>query len=84
MPFAIAADAAAREQEPPSIVVIWGDDIGPSDIGAYTFGLIGYRTPNIDRIAKAGRMFTDSYGEQSCTAGRSPFIMGRSVFRPAC
>jgi arylsulfatase A-like enzyme len=65
----------------PNILVIWGDDIGQSNISAYTFGLVGYRTPNIDRIAREGMMFTDYYGEQSCTAGRSSFIMGQSVFR---
>jgi arylsulfatase len=68
-------------QQKPNILVIWGDDIGQSNISAYTFGLVGYRTPNIDRIAKEGIMFTDYYGEQSCTAGRSSFIMGQSVFR---
>ena len=65
----------------PNILVIWGDDIGQSNISAYTFGLVGYKTPNIDRIAKEGVMFTDYYGEQSCTAGRSSFILGQSVFR---
>ncbi|NIO05500.1 MAG: sulfatase-like hydrolase/transferase, partial [Proteobacteria bacterium] len=54
----------------PNILVIWGDDIGQTNISAYTFGLVGYSTPNIDRIAKEGMMFTDYYGEQSCTAGR--------------
>jgi arylsulfatase len=68
-------------QDKPNILVIWGDDIGQSNISAYTFGLVGYRTPNIDRIAKEGMMFTDYYGEQSCTAGRSSFITGQSVFR---
>jgi arylsulfatase len=68
-------------QDKPNILVIWGDDIGQSNISAYTFGLMGYRTPNIDRIAEEGMMFTDYYGEQSCTAGRSSFIMGQSVFR---
>src|SRR5215469_9078294 len=58
----------------PNILVIFGDDIGQSNISAYTFGLMGYRTPNIDRIAKEGLMFTDYYAEQSCTAGRSSFI----------
>lgn len=67
--------------EKPNILVIWGDDIGQSNISAYTFGLMGYKTPNIDRIAKEGMMFTDYYGEQSCTAGRSSYIMGQSVFR---
>ena len=65
----------------PNILVIWGDDIGQSNISAYTFGLVGYKTPNIDRIAKEGMMFTDYYGEQSCTAGRSSYITGQSVYR---
>jgi arylsulfatase A-like enzyme len=65
----------------PNIVIIWGDDIGQSDVSAYTFGLMGFRTPNIDRVAREGMMFTDYYGEQSCTAGRSAFITGQSVFR---
>ena len=65
----------------PNILVIWGDDIGQSNISYYTRGLMGYRTPNIDRIANEGMAFTDYYGEQSCTAGRSSFITGQSVFR---
>ena len=65
----------------PNILVIFGDDIGQSNISAYTFGLMGYRTPNIDRIAREGLMFTDYYAEQSCTAGRSSFITGQSVIR---
>jgi len=68
-------------QDKPNILVIWGDDIGQSNISAYTMGLMGYQTPNIDRIANEGIIFTDYYGEQSCTAGRSSFIMGQSVFR---
>jgi len=68
-------------QKKPNILVIWGDDIGQSNISAYTFGLVGYQTPNIDRIAKEGMMFTDYYSEQSCTAGRSTFILGQSVLR---
>ncbi len=67
--------------EKPNILVIWGDDIGLSNISCYSRGLMGYRTPNIDRIANEGMMFTDYYGEQSCTAGRSSFITGQSVFR---
>jgi arylsulfatase A-like enzyme len=67
--------------EKPNILVIWGDDIGISNLSCYSHGLMGYRTPNIDRIAKEGMMFTDSYGEQSCTAGRSSFITGQSVYR---
>ena len=72
---------AALAQEKPNILVIWGDDIGQTNISAYSRGMMGYTTPNIDRIAKEGMMFTDYYGEQSCTAGRSSFIMGQSVFR---
>jgi len=64
-----------------NILVIFGDDIGQSNISAYTFGLMGYRTPNIDRIAREGMMFTDYYAEQSCTAGRSSFITGQSTLR---
>lgn len=75
------AGSALAQGEPPNIVVIWGDDIGQSNISAYTMGLMGYETPNIDRIAKEGMIFTDYYGEQSCTAGRSSFITGQSVFR---
>jgi arylsulfatase len=73
--------AAAMAQDKPNILVIWGDDVGQSNISAYTLGVTGYRTPNIDRIAKEGMIFTDYYGEQSCTAGRSSFITGQSVFR---
>ena len=64
----------------PNILVIWGDDIGISNLSCYSHGLMGYQTPNIDRLAKEGMMFTDSYGEQSCTAGRSSFITGQSVY----
>lgn len=65
----------------PNILVIWGDDIGISNLSCYSQGVMGYRTPNIDRIAQEGVLFTDSYGEQSCTAGRSSFITGQSVLR---
>jgi arylsulfatase len=65
----------------PNILVIWGDDIGQSNLSVFTKGMMGYRTPNIDRIANEGMLFTDYYGEQSCTAGRAAFIMGQSVFR---
>jgi arylsulfatase A-like enzyme len=71
----------AAADNKPNILVIWGDDIGQSNISAYTRGLMGYKTPNIDRIADEGMLFTDYYGEQSCTAGRSSFITGQSVFR---
>jgi arylsulfatase len=72
---------AERTQQQPNILVIWGDDIGTSNLSCYTHGLMGYRTPNIDRIAADGMLFTDGYGEQSCTAGRSSFITGQSVYR---
>jgi arylsulfatase len=75
--FTSPSEAAKK----PNILVIWGDDVGQSNISAYTKGMMGYQTPNIDRIAKEGIIFTDYYGEQSCTAGRSSFIMGQSVFR---
>jgi arylsulfatase A-like enzyme len=65
----------------PNILVIWGDDIGQSNLSCFTKGVMGYRTPNIDRIASEGMLFTDYYAEQSCTAGRAAFIMGQSVFR---
>jgi arylsulfatase len=65
----------------PNILIIWGDDIGQSNVSAYSKGMMGYQTPNIDRIAHEGMIFTDYYGEQSCTAGRSAFITGQSVFR---
>ncbi len=65
----------------PNILVIWGDDIGITNLSCYSDGMMGYRTPNIDRIAKEGMRFTDSYGEQSCTAGRAAFITGQCGFR---
>src|SRR5690349_9129297 len=68
-------------EQKPNIVVIWGDDIGISNLSCYSRGMMGYSTPNIDRIADEGMLFTDSYGEQSCTAGRSAFITGQSVYR---
>lgn len=71
----------AQAQEKPNILVIWGDDIGGFNISAYNQGLMGYRTPNIDRLAKDGAMFTDWYGQQSCTAGRAAFITGQSPIR---
>ncbi|RUR77442.1 arylsulfatase [Chlorogloeopsis fritschii PCC 9212] len=65
----------------PNILIIWGDDIGISNLSCYSDGLMGYRTPNIDRVAKEGMRFIHYYGEQSCTAGRAAFITGQSVFR---
>ncbi len=67
--------------ERPNILVIWGDDIGISNLSCYSDGLMGYRTPNIDRIATEGARFTDYYGEQSCTAGRAAFICGQNPIR---
>ncbi len=67
--------------EKPNIVIIWGDDIGWYNISAYNLGVMGYKTPNIDRIAKEGAMFTDWYGQQSCTAGRTAFITGQAPIR---
>ena len=74
---AIPAQAADK----PNILVIWGDDIGRDNISAYSMGIMGYKTPNIDRIAKEGALFTDSYAQQSCTAGRASFILGEHPFR---
>ena len=65
----------------PNILVIWGDDIGQFNVSAYNNGMMGYRTPNIDRIAEEGALFTDWYGQQSCTAGRAAFITGQSPIR---
>src|SRR5579885_668993 len=77
----MAERAKASPASKPNILVIWGDDIGISNLSCYSHGLMGYRTPNIDRLANEGMMFTDAYGEQSCTAGRASFITGQSVFR---
>src|SRR6476660_7148415 len=72
---------AASNAKRPNILVIFGDDIGQTNLSAYSFGLMGYRTPNIDRIANEGMKFIDYYAEQSCTAGRSTFITGQSTLR---
>ena len=68
-------------QEKPNILVIWGDDIGVWNVSAYSQGMMGYQTPNIDRIAREGVLFTDAYGQQSCTAGRAAFVTGQSPIR---
>ncbi|MGI9372700.1 MAG: arylsulfatase [Hyphomicrobiales bacterium] len=81
MAAALLASNVHAQEKKPNILVIWGDDIGITNISAYSFGMMGYKTPNIDRIAKEGMMFTDYYGEQSCTAGRASYIMGQSVYR---
>lgn len=72
---------AVQTGKKPNILVIWGDDIGGFNISAYNMGMMGYKTPNIDRIAKEGALFTDWYGQQSCTAGRAAFITGQSPIR---
>ena len=73
--------SASFAQDKPNILIIWGDDIGWFNVSAYNMGMMSYRTPNIDRIAREGMLFTDSYGENSCTAGRASFITGQSPFR---
>ena len=75
------ASTVQAQDKKPNIVVFWGDDIGQSNVSAYSHGLMGYKTPNIDRIAREGMMFTDYYAEQSCTAGRASFITGQSGLR---
>jgi arylsulfatase A-like enzyme len=77
----LSTPASAQTQPQPNILVIFGDDIGQTNISAYSFGLVGYKTPNIDRIAHEGMMFTDYYAENSCTAGRSSFITGQTPKR---
>jgi arylsulfatase len=72
--------AQAKTSRRPNIFAIWGDDIGTWNVGAYTHGMMGH-TPNIDRIAKEGMLFTDHYGQPSCTAGRAAFIMGQFPVR---
>ena len=76
-----ALPAVAQDAQKPNILVIWGDDIGQFNVSAYNRGMMGYRTPNIDRIAQEGALFTDWYGQQSCTAGRAAFITGQSPIR---
>lgn len=74
-------EAQAADTKKPNILVIFGDDVGQTDVSAYSMGLMGFKTPNIDRIAKGGMLFTDYYAENSCTAGRSSFITGQTPFR---
>jgi arylsulfatase A-like enzyme len=76
-----AAVTRAADPKKPNILIIWGDDIGQFNVSAYNQGMMGYKTPNIDRIAKEGALFTDWYAQQSCTAGRSAFITGQSPIR---
>jgi arylsulfatase len=77
----LSTTTAYGKSAKPNILVIWGDDIGETNVSAYSRGLMGYRTPNIDRIANEGALFTDYYAEQSCTAGRSAFITGQYALR---
>jgi arylsulfatase len=74
----IACASAHAQQQKPNILVIWGDDIGQFNVSAYNLGMMGYKTPNIDSISRQGAIFTDWYGQQSCTAGRAAFITGQS------
>src|ERR1700719_1433232 len=78
---AVQKGKAMAATKKPNILIIWGDDIGTANLSIFTKGMMGYRTPNIDRVAHEGVLFTDSYGEQSCTAGRAAFSTGQSVFR---
>jgi arylsulfatase A-like enzyme len=79
--FLSTGPLANAQAKKPNILIIWGDDIGQFNISAYNMGMMGYQTPNIDRLAKEGAIFTDWYGQQSCTAGRSAFITGQSPIR---
>jgi arylsulfatase len=79
--LAVAPGMATAQAGKPNILVIWGDDIGQFNISAYNMGMMGYRTPSIDSIARDGAIFTDWYGQQSCTAGRAAFITGQSPIR---
>jgi arylsulfatase A-like enzyme len=83
IPLALIVSVAwpASGQQQPNILILWGDDIGYWNVSAYNQGMMGYKTPNIDRIAHEGALFTDWYGQQSCTAGRAAFITGQSPIR---
>src|SRR5215471_7284419 len=80
LPYSHVEVKADPQAKKPNILVIWGDDIGMWNVGAYTHGMMG-KTPNIDRIASEGMLFTDHYGQPSCTAGRAAFIMGQMPIR---
>ena len=79
--LSVALPVVAQDSEKPNIVVIWGDDIGFTNLSIYSRGVMGYRTPNIDRIGNEGILFTDHYGEPSCTAGRAAFVTGMYPIR---
>jgi len=79
--FLLSFMALMAQEKKPNILIIWGDDIGQFNISAYNMGMMGYKTPNLDRIGEEGAVFTDWYGQQSCTAGRAAFITGQSPIR---
>jgi hypothetical protein len=79
--FSLLLSPSLFAADKPNVLVIWGDDIGFWNLSTNNMGMMGYRTPNIDRIANEGAKFTDYYGQQSCTAGRSAFITGQSPSR---
>jgi len=79
--LAATPPAQAQQGKNPNSLILWGDDIGYWNVSAYNQGMMGYKTPNIDRIAKEGVLFTDWYGQQSCTDGRAAFITGQTPFR---
>ncbi len=81
LPVTTRPARAQASTRPPNILLLWGDDIGYWNISTYNQGMMGYKTPNIDRIAKEGGVFTDYYGQQSCTAGRAAFITGQTPYR---
>ena len=81
LPLLLISCLAMSQTDKPNILVIWGDDVGMWNISAYHNGMMGGRTPNIDRIANEGAIFTDAYAQQSCTAGRASFILGQHPFR---
>jgi arylsulfatase A-like enzyme len=79
--FLLLAGLLAQKQDKPNILVIWGDDIGWANVSKYNHGIMGYQTPNIDKLGDEGAMFTDWYAQQSCTAGRAAFVTGQHPFR---
>src|SRR5205809_5450745 len=79
--LASSITSSFAQAKKPNILVIFGDDIGQTNVSAYSMGMMGYHTPNIDRVAKEGMLFTDYYAEQSCTAGRASFITGQHGMR---
>ena len=77
----LSTASSFAQAKKPNILILWGDDIGYWNISAYNQGMMGYKTPNIERVAKEGALFTDWYGQQSCTAGRACFIIGQAGYR---